>query len=513
MPRNSLFSASALSANDGLAFIALPYGPGCFWSARSLITDLVAEVEHIQPEALPKVFNARRVDLPISYKTPPQGEEHYCRVTLDEICSAIAVGASLLTSQRVSVVQASQVGNKIDFFCASRRTSPEPVIMYEWNGFSVGLIASEAKRVDASLYECMCQAVQMASDCALSMLQFLQSEDIVVPYVTSAGFSVQFGAVYLMKESYPCAVTLSEELSVLNMAQVKRINQWIGALSSFCGRMIQRIHSAMDERSGNKRLAQTQSMIRLAIDESYLLKPIVALQAKYATSLSNYLLHLYYKLWHSSAQQYVQFPVGVMAYPHSREVGLANYIKSKFRIIAERGNKDAEYYESIVSDAGHPIFVYEDLSLQSVWREASRMLDEADTSQELITMFVAVLKEALQAIAAAGVIHMDLRLSNIFYRVVQYEHDAASGVQSSRVEVRIIDWDDSLLIGEIVDKSLYDKMRGDHRYPQGECFKKAIPQYHEEFFGMIEKELFPQMSELGKRKHGSTLSDVLSSSR
>eukprot|EP01031_Cornospumella_fuschlensis_P042905 gene42905-52424_t len=193
VPRNLLFSASALSANDGLAFIALPYGPGCYWSARSLITDLVAEVEHIQPEALPKVFNARRVDLPISYKTPPQGEEHYCRVTLDEICSAIAVGASLLTSQRVSVVQASQVGNKIDFFCASRRTSPEPVIMYEWNGFSVGLIANEAKSVDASLYECMCQAVQMASDCALTMLQFLQSDDIVVPYVTSAGFSVQFG--------------------------------------------------------------------------------------------------------------------------------------------------------------------------------------------------------------------------------------------------------------------------------------------------------------------------------
>jgi hypothetical protein len=474
-----------LASNDALAYITLPYGPHCYWPARTLISELIEDLKSY--DGIERL-NIRRFDLPHTFKTPPSGEEHYSRNTLNTLFSIIAnlSRTTHIETYELQVIQANQVGSRLSFFCASRTSSPEPVLMFAWNDSCAGLIASEAKSISASLFTSMCQAVQMASDCALNMLQYLEPENIVVPYIICSGFSVQFGVVYLMQNSYPCAVTLSEELSLLNAIQVRVINQWIVALSKFCKKMMQQL---VERGRSNAKMIPIDS-IRVEINKDFLFKPIVVSDTKYATSKANYLMHIFYKLWNSNARQYVQFPVGTMGYPH-RSPKFVNFLKNKFKLIAIMSKKDDdEYYCSVVDQPGHPIFVYENLLLNETdgWNESSILEGTQDTI--LKEKFVMVLEAALKEIEAAGVIHLDLRLPNIFYREIKPITSVLCNESSeSLVEIRIIDWDDCLLIEDQVDRSLYYAMQNDHRYPHGEEFQRAIPQYHQFFLQKIKEML------------------------
>lgn len=330
------------------------------------------------------------------------------------------------------------------------------------------------------------------------MLPFLRSEDIVVPYVTSAGLCVQFGAVYLMEHSYPCAVTLSEELSVLNASHVQRINQWILALSLFCQRMAQLLGRCKKKRTAGLLTVDDEALLVLEIHPGRILKPVVS-EPQFATSVAAYLLHIFYKLWHhSDARPYVQFPSGVLAYPNvalAAMTAFTGFIRGKFCEIAVRGGKEKDYYaDLVIREPGHPIFVFPDLEqADGPWQKGESLTDHVDNCQ-LIRRFLRALKAALQAIANAGVVHIDLRLPNIFYRVISQkkgsgDEEETAADEEDVVEIRIIDWDDSLLSGAVIDATLYATMQHDARYPHGEEYRKATPAYHDGFYRIIKNEL------------------------
>lgn len=81
-----------------------------------------------------------------------------------------------------------------------------------------------------------CQVGQIASDCAAHMANniYIPSEDVVVPFVTTSWDDVQFGAVYLLENNYPCAVLLSRRLSLNCYPEILEICFWIKALSMHC---------------------------------------------------------------------------------------------------------------------------------------------------------------------------------------------------------------------------------------------------------------------------------------
>lgn len=477
-------SASRLSAKDGIAHIALPFGPRTFWPERSLITDILSCVQSRDDIDI-SFATFHQVLLPYTYKCDSNPEEHYCRVLLDKVIDMIEAEFKLHVEgswkNNVKKVSAKQMTSKIKLMCASKASSPDPILLFETGKFSIGLIASEAKSVNASLYTSMCQSVQMASDCALNMFKqhLLKYDEVVVPYITSAGFSIQFGAVYLMADCIPCAVTLSEALSVTDPNHILRIHRWIKALSYHCSRVIT---MALEASKSLKKKEIQFNDTNIYLKEKCVLKPACSTDEKCARSTMNYLLMVFYRLWNTvEARRYVHFPAGIMGYP-SRGV-LRDFISERLAWLGSASGRGSDHYQHC-KIPGYPMLVFD--QFEDDWKVAVHLRDDR-SNREVIQKFLEQLKHALDAVKSAKIVHLDLKLSNVFYRVKNLPTEEP-GVY---VEVRIIDWDDCMFEGDQVDMVLYESMEGDIRYPQGDQFKIACTEYHDFFYHRIQEELTP----------------------
>eukprot|EP00981_Chlorochromonas_danica_P013487 scaffold6397_cov175-Ochromonas_danica.AAC.25 len=65
------------------------------------------------------------------------------------------------------------------------------------------------------------------------------------------------------------------------------------------------------------------------------LKPICALDKQYARSAMNYVLLMFYRLWHNNIdrRRYVHFPIGIMGYPSRNP--LKTFVKKRFAWLGE----------------------------------------------------------------------------------------------------------------------------------------------------------------------------------
>jgi hypothetical protein len=383
------------------------------------------------------------------------------------------------------LLEGTSVSSMMQFTCASGSSSPEPVISAKRNGFNIGLMTSEAKAVSVSLFVSMCQAIQMAADCALMLYyrNLMKRESIVVPYVTSAGLELQFGAVVLMPECYPYPVTLSRALNAINLVDAQEINRWIHALGKHCVRVMERIEQEHQPglQSGDWKLVLSKTLI---------LKPMFVIRPEFARSRTNYLLHIFDLLWKSpTARLFVHFPEGCLGYP--KVSPFCDYVGNAFQELALLGHKDRDYYDQF-RIIGHPIVAYKELS--NDW-ECATHLELCKEDRALIGSFLEKLREALDAIASAGVIHLDLRLTNIFYKVSNVVGSSSSACSSSSagatmmsMSIRIIDWDDCYLLGDKIDDHHYDRIQGDLRYPHL-LARNAVEDYHHVFWEMLANQL------------------------
>eukprot|EP00981_Chlorochromonas_danica_P001906 scaffold398_cov177-Ochromonas_danica.AAC.5 len=210
----SAISASRLSVNDGLAHIALPFGPHTFWPERKLITENLVDVKG-EDDVNVSFSTFRQISLPFSFRGGSNPEESYCQFTWDKLMDMIETDlkdrlpqSSKKNVEKVSGRQITAAG--LELFCATNSSAPEPVLTFTTLSFTLGLIA-----------------------------------------------------IYLMEDCFPCAVTLSEQLSVTDPAHIIFIHKW----------------------------------------ENCVLKPICSMHDM---------------LWHNNidARRYVHFPIGILGYPN-----------------------------------------------------------------------------------------------------------------------------------------------------------------------------------------------------
>ncbi len=111
-----------------------------------------------------------------------------------------------------------------------------------------------------------------------------------------------------------------------------------------------------------------------------------------------------------------------------------------------------------VDKIGTPMLAYRKLGAE--WRRCDNLKNE---SRYVIELFLLKLSVLCDKITSAGVVHLDLRLLNIFYCLALKDPDIED------VHIKIIDWDDSVRVNELIPADLINGKEGDGgRYLQKE---------------------------------------------
>lgn len=196
-----------------------------------------------------------------------------------------------------------------------------------------------------------------------------------------------------------------------------------------------------------------------------------------------------------------------MAYPERRSeyAGIIEILDKAFQNLCTLKNSDPDTLKQEgYCTVGYPIVVYKRLDTTE-WKQGDELLLlESENRSQIVQLFLSSVARACKLIEQAGIIHTDLRLYNIFYRVTTPSSDsdaidaalvnasisaAGSGHPELSVSIKIIDWDDSVRINEAIPQELLDDRYEDLRFPQDPSFDVATAAYHEFFLESLKQEL------------------------
>jgi hypothetical protein len=315
----------------------------------------------------------------------------------------------------LTVQSAEQVSSKIKFQFSKGTSKPEPVIFYHVGRDKyVGLIGSEAKSLLTSLYVAYAQAVSLSCDLALHLLTYIDRKNVIVPFIVTSWECAQVGLVYLVADSYPCSTMISRVFNFNDLDDLNALCAWIIALGNHCLRMVEIISvpnvANLKRKLGSK--GSSESINCVLSLRSYLCKPL-DVEDSLSRSRLTYLLAMFYQLWRDeSIRQYIVFPEGVIGYPEDIQEDLRTGINASIRSF--RGLKGVgEEYSPLYP--GQPIILYNELKASEGWKRGDIIVNE---DYEVKIKFAVKLTEITRAIEAAGIIHWDLRLINLFYRCI-----------------------------------------------------------------------------------------------
>lgn len=350
----------------------------------------------------------------------------------------------------------SFIGNY--YFC-SQKSKPEPVIVMR----NIVLLATEAKGADDSMAVAYPQAVQVASDAACRLLEAgLPIECCVIPFITCTGHLIQFGVVQLLPQSYPMAFRLSSELSLLVRVDRIKISSMLWSLAQHLQEMSEIALTAI--RAAPK--SPSTGFQRALLDQdAHFFKPVFTKWIDMAPKISKQhhrSLHLNYQLCHCmdifknlSQLESVCAPIGMMAMPN-------RYDQERFHsFVSSKIEGFKASYKDFIGGAteeevflpGHPILIFPNLQILG-WKNCT----EDNISPDLYgnrEAFISALSGVLEEVGNRGVIHLDLRLENIFYRV-----------RNGNFEIKIIDWNDAMFLDDPIPPEYYQEMQENtSKYP------------------------------------------------
>lgn len=159
---------------------------------------------------------------------------------------------------------------------------------------------------------------------------------------------------------------------------------------------------------------------------------------------------------------------------------MCKFLSAEFSSLSQlKGMSAYAFTDSLAQycTVGYPIVVYP--RLDAVWTRGDALLHEP--SDGVLGMFIDAVTKACGLFVAAGIIHMDLRLYNIFYRVEPGVDGSAAAVH-----IRVIDWDDSVRLNEYVPEEFLQNFRLNTRFPRQPL---ATHEYHDFFIRSLTDEL------------------------
>lgn len=112
------------------------------------------------------------------------------------------------------------------------KSIPKPGYRLEWEDKFI-LIASEAKGVEASHVVGLIQGMQLGTDGALFLSQYLLNEQAVVPVVLCYGNFFHIFGIYLFGDNFPVITALSNPISYLDCEGRLDLARWTVVLVAF----------------------------------------------------------------------------------------------------------------------------------------------------------------------------------------------------------------------------------------------------------------------------------------
>jgi Lipopolysaccharide kinase (Kdo/WaaP) family len=275
-----------------------------------------------------------------------------------------------------------------------------------------GLAVGELKNSDLVPLDGAPEAIVAAISAACHMRkQGLAVQDCVVPFFMSNGQLEQHGAVYLLEPCLPCAVLTSPVLDVTDNEGRKRVRSARWA----CRRIAENTHKLLKALTGASAVAGAgvEAEAALGYDAAvetskYLIKePLPFVGPTTSHSVLHQLTVFKTLLDHDAARDVIVPPAAAL---------MQHIVPSESGFRWEKKNSIAfprlEGFKTGVPRVGEPF------------------------RKEVL----AALKTALQAVHAAGVVHMDLYPDNVLWRKAA----------ADEVEVRLVDFDAALFIGQAV---------------------------------------------------------------
>ena len=134
-----------------------------------------------------------------------------------------------------------------------------------------GLVATEAKAVMHSSFQAVAKGVALADEFAMDQVcKGFTNLDVV--FILAFGDSIQFGAVYILEDNFPCATMLTRPLSLLLPRDRDTISRWAVALGIYCSQCANRLRKCVKK-----------SINRCTLKSNIFLKPIVTEDIKSAS--------------------------------------------------------------------------------------------------------------------------------------------------------------------------------------------------------------------------------------
>jgi serine/threonine protein kinase len=268
----------------------------------------------------------------------------------------------------------------------------------------------EHKGAEASALPAVSQAAVVATNFAMTLLkQGIPRREIIIPVIGHTGMSVVFGATIILEDSFPTYIPLSEHLSLSNPQQSKAAFAYFRKSSKHCKNfyeyLLTQTWSAVDWLTPPLQLRLDNDLFVKTIDLSTYKRGIGMFHANDSNPLEvdagiwnlMTVLNLIYR--DPAARSHVEYPLSIRSPDNASQ----NFYQIIYRNLVQAGYQ-----------IGAP----------------NRMTDES-----LFDSYVAKLTQAINDIHKVGVIHVDLYLSNVMWRVIDSTEPS--------VDIKIIDWDAS----------------------------------------------------------------------
>ena len=344
------------------------------------------------------------------------------------------------------VINNDYIGINSRFIFASEKSKPEHVLMH---GNCV-LLGSEAKGANASNIEAGMQCFQICADSAIELYRNgMIREECVVPGVIICGEIFQIVGVYLISSTFPVMVNLS---SAIDISNVEVLSRWVDVLKEYISETVTLLKNSQQRSESSKIICH--------LDAGFFYKPIRK------TALNNFLVSnqriilsrmmmIYDKLFHvietegSSPVDVIQFPIGLVTVPMSNTIhakGIREALLHCIKKFFDQRNGTNYNYDN------DPCLIFHFLDSKEGWTNHRPDNDHRDS-------YIQQLRTAINILNSAGVVHMDLRPANIMWK------SKNTSIGDKEVELKVIDFEDALMVGTVMNEALARVYSNDPRYP------------------------------------------------
>jgi hypothetical protein len=275
----------------------------------------------------------------------------------------------------------------------------------------------EIKSADGCILHACSQAVVTATNMQLGLLnKGVSADQCIVPVIASTGLVMTFGVSVVLSPSFPTYIPLSKQLDLSDPFEREVAAAYLVKAITHARELGTRIPKSKTQQK------DSFSQIALCLREYYCkeLNPIVSDRGLGLFDSTNNPLHMQPGFIH-------MFEVLNKVYASESARGFAEYPLA-IRTPDEGGG--CRYYS----------LIYRDLTLLGYKIGTPNRVTEPDVFEAYRTE----LRRAVDAIHAAGVIHVDLYSSNVMFRV----DNVGNSSQTPVVSIKIIDWDGSHCLNE-----------------------------------------------------------------